>query len=227
MNNYIRNVTHIVAIICISLLNSPTFCSIKILYTAAIIDKHYQMRKEEFLYCIKTLQAFGYEPYIVESICHGPTFFNDYAKNICYTKTNLSYIRNKGVNESLSMQEGLKIFAFDDNDMIVKISGRCYFTSDKFLQYIDKHPEIDAFVKYDPHRQVFTGCFALRACYFRRLLDIIDYNKMELEMINFERIVANYIEQIKKEGAKIQEVTDIGLIAHYFGDGDTRVIAYR
>lgn len=209
------------------LFSLPTLCSIKVLYTAAIIDKHYQMRKEEFLYSLKTIQAFGYEPYIVESICQGPTFFDDYAKHIYYTKTNNSRLRNKGVNEAISMAAGIRKYDFNDNDMIVKISGRCYFASDKFLRQIEQHPEIDAFVKYDPHGQVFTGCFALRAKYLKELLKSIDYTMMEIQMINFEKIVAQYIDSIKSRGANIQAVSDIGLIAHYFGDGDVRVITYR
>lgn len=221
MNRSVFNITIIFALFS----SLPVFCPVKVLYTAAIIKKHYEMRKKEFLHCLKTLQAFGYEPYIVESICQAPTFFDDYTKQILYTQTNNAALRNKGVNEAISMAAGMK--NFDDNDMIVKISGRCYFTSDKFLRQIEQDPEADAFVKYDPHGQVFTGCFALRAKYLKELLASIDYTLMEKQMINFEKIVAQHIATIQKRGAKIRVISDVGLIAHYFGDGNTRVITYR
>lgn len=221
MNRSLFNITIILALFS----SLPVMCSVKILYTAAIINKHYEMRKEEFLHCLKTLQAFGYEPYIVESICQAPTFFDNYTKQILYTQTNNPSLHNKGVNEAISMAAGMR--NFDDNDMIVKISGRCYFTSDKFLRQIEQDPEADAFVKYDPQGQVFTGCFALRAKYLKELLASINYTVMETHMINFEKIVAQYIENIKRRGAKIRVISDVGLIAHYFGNGNTRVITYR
>ncbi len=186
------------------------------------------MRMDEYLYSLKTLQAFGYEPYIVESVkSHGPTFFDEHAKYICYTGTSNPRLRNKGVNEFISIREAFNNYQFDDNDMIVKMSGRCYFASDMFLKNIEKKPEIDAFVKYDRNRQVFTGCFALRAKYFKELLANIDFVAAERHMINLERIVADHIIKIRKQGANIEEIFEIGMIAHYFCDGDNRVLTYR
>ena len=202
--------------------------TIKVLYTAAIIDKHYKMRMDEYIYSLKTLQAFGYEPYIVESVkSHGPTFFDEYAKYICYTGTSNPRLRNKGVNEFISIAKAFEKYQFDDDDMIVKISGRCYFACDMFLKNIEKKPEIDAFVKYDRNRQVFTGCFALRAKYFKELLANIDFQAAERHMINLERIVADHIIKMSKQGAHIEEIFEVGMIAHYFGDGNIRVLTYR
>lgn len=201
---------------------------VKILYTAAIIPQHYEMRKNEYIHSIKTLHAFGYDPYIVESINkHGPTFFDEYTQRICYAGTNNPTLKNKGVNEFVSIKKAFEIFQFDDDDMIVKMSGRCYFASNMFLRHIEKNLHIDAFVKYDRNRQVFTGCFALRARYFKELLDTIDFVSAERHMINLERIVADHIATIHKNGASIEEIFEVGMIAHYFGNGNNRVLTYR
>lgn len=195
---------------------------VKILYTAALIDFDYKSRKQEYIKTLNILRDYGYsEPYIVEAIKRGPlTFLNDYSCNVIYSNVNNPGLGNKGVNEAKSIKEAFKKINFNDNDMIVKITGRYYFTSNEFLKTVEDHPSIDAFVTTDSSGQVFTGCFALRYKFFKEMLDQLDYAKMEREMINIEQEVAWYLKKISRaQNVHVMYLDKLNIVAPIFGNG--------
>lgn len=193
---------------------------VHIICTAALIDDDYEIRKNEYLTSLEILRNYGYHnPYIIESINENPpTFLNDYSKNVLYPNVNNPNLRNKGVNEAKSIAESFKRLSFHDDDMIIKITGRYFFKSDKFLKIVEEHPNIDAFVKLAPDGQVYTGCFAMRYKYFKEMLNYFDYEKMEREMINIEQEVADYIQRITKpKKVQVMHVAELGIVANIFG----------
>lgn len=202
---------------------------VKILYTVALIDFDYESRRQEYINTLNILRDYGYpEPYIVEAIKPGPhTFLNKYSNNVIYSNVNNPSLGNKGVNEAKSIKEAFKKIKFNDNDMIVKITGRYYFTSDEFLKTIEDHPSIDAFVTTDSSGQVFTGCFALRFKFFRDLIDQLDYEKMEREMINIEQEVAWYLKRIiNEQSAHVMYLNCINVVANGLGNGTKYALHY-
>jgi len=199
---------------------------IKIILTAALIDTQYEERKNEYLKVAKILDDYGYSnPYIIEAIKEkSETFLNGLSKNVFYSNVNNSTLRNKGVNEAKSIIEGFKHFDFKDDDMILKITGRYYFSSDAFIRLIEKNPEYDAFVKTDCYDQAFAGCFALRFHYFKDMLENLHYEKMEINMINIEKEIANYLKKISSEkNAKIMYIEKLDIVANIFGKGENKL----
>ncbi len=191
---------------------------IRVVCTAALIDQKSEERKNEYEYSFKKLREYGYAPYIVESLRAAKTFLDEHSEHVCYTQTNNALLRNKGVNEARSLQKGLAAFGFDDNDMIIKLTGRYFFNSDAFIQLVQERSDIDAFIKYDAIGQTITGCYAMRYKYFKEMLDSIDYHVMEKKMINIEREVANYIKR-KQSVIKVLAVDQLDVTANIFGRG--------
>lgn len=199
---------------------------VKIVITAALIETQFEKRKSEYIETISILNKYGFKnPYIIESISSGKTFLDDYSENVIYPNVNNFHLRNKGVNEGVSIANSLDRLNFHEEDIVVKITGRYHFISVSFLKTIESNPSIDVFVKLAPDGQVYTGCFAMRYKYFRELFHQIDYKKMETEMINLETEVANYIQLISKtQNAQIMHVDRLGIIASIFGDGSRETI---
>lgn len=202
------------------LLDQPTFLKLKqkvnhnvrVLYTAAIIKDQTPERQAEYEKSVRVLNSYWYEPYIVEACVTGPTFFNDIAQYICYTQTNLD-VRNKGVNEVRSMRRGLLDFKFDDDDMIVKITGRYFFKNDLLLRMIEDNPDIDGFISiYTMTHFAFTGCFALRYKYFKEIINKISLVQMEQYWIDVERVIMDYVRSIEKDqSARIKYIDELHL----------------
>lgn len=198
---------------------------IKFLCTAALINNQYEMRKQEYIDCLEKLINFGYQPFVVESCVQGPTFLDGYA-TVFYSQTNNPRLKNKGVNEAVSMLSSLSYFQFNDDDMIVKLTGRYYFYSDQFLKTITQHPEIDIFIKEFSDGQICTSCFAIRFKLLKEFLTHIDYNWMERNMVNIERVFARYINRCIAEGASIQKVPLFDLKVNCFGTGKCELLCY-
>ncbi len=191
-----------------------------ILYTAAVINFQFDFRKNEYMRCLNLLHDYWYEPYIVEACSKAPTFLEQHCKNVYYSQVNNASLKNKGTNEAKSMIQALNHYNFNDNDLIIKLTGRYYFKSDSFLRLVEATPDIDGYVTLDPRTFFsFTGCYGLRCKYFKEMLNSIDLNRMEREMIDVEHIVIDYMRKIEKErGAKIMYLDEVdvkSLVAHY------------
>lgn len=199
----------------------------KIVCTAALIDTQFESRKKEYSTSLNILKEYGYQnPFIFEAIkSQGPTFLENYSDKVIYTGVNDARLRNKGVNEARSLAAGFKKCNFNDNDIILKLTGRYYFLSDALLNIIDNNEHIDAFVKVDRYGQVFTGCYAMRYKLFKDMLGQLDYTRMEQKMINIEFEVARYLKRvIKRKGVKVMYIETLGLMAPIFGEGAVQLV---
>lgn len=193
---------------------------IYVIHTAALIQPNYEIRKDEYITSLYRTEEYGYKPYVFEA-CHpqSPSFFEDYTNLVCYTRVNDYSLRNKGVNEAKSLVEGFKFFQFQDDDMIIKLTGRYWFYSPEFLQIVENHPEVDAFGRFTPEhdparKHMITGCFAMRYKLFKEMLESIDYCQMEDEMIDFERLVGAYVLDLKEKNFPIMLVNTLSIISN-------------
>jgi hypothetical protein len=202
-----------IVFLCVSL----KLIAIPVLYTAALIDNQYEMRKQEYLYSFQILKQFKTVPYILES-CKISSFFDYLETPLLYTQTNDICLKNKGINEAMALLKGLKHFAFPQDQMLVKLTGRYFFTSPKFFTLIQNHPEMDAFVKRSyGSSSIFTGCFALRHQFFQQFLEGLDLEKMEREMINIEDELAKFF--TSNPQIKVFNVGTLDVTANIFGEG--------
>lgn len=120
---------------------------------------------------------------IVENNGKRKTFLDDFNIPVHYTDNNKVRYFHKGVNEMLDIHSVIKHFSIQDDDMIIKITGRYYPLNDNFYQTIIKFQNIyDVFIKYfNVCTQKFMendcvlGMFAMRSKY----LKIFEYHASE------------------------------------------------
>jgi len=201
---------------------------LKIVCSAAIIENDYEKRKEEYIKGLSLVKHYGYEPYVIEACkkC-GPTFLDDYvlSDRIFYSSVHNSALKNKGVNEAMTMLEGLNYFAFNDDDMIIKVTARYYLVSDYFIKLVENNPTYDVFVLIAENGYAITGCFAMRYKYFKNMLETLDLTSLEKEFRCLEADVANYIRKIEnKRNARVMKVKKLDLLARWALDG--RIVRY-
>lgn len=194
---------------------------LKVLYTSALIPHKYEERKQEYIQSLQILENAGYLPntYVIES---GPptifSFFEEHAKHVFYSATNDLSLRNKGVNELKSLIHFCKVHDIQDDEMIVKLTGRYYFENDFFLKHITAHPELDAAVSFREKAIdnccLQTGCFAIKGKHFKNWLKKVDLQKLEEEMIDVEWDFTRFIRSLILQEANVEIMDKVGVAAH-------------
>jgi hypothetical protein len=197
--------------------------SVKILYTAALIPHTlYEGRKQEYVASLRTLNEYGYKPYVVEScLLKGPSFFENYTPFVLYWDENNPSLKNKGVNELKALIDACLFYQFNTTDMIIKLTGRYHLDTRKFLNIVEENLHMDAIytARHSNGQGVFTGCFAMKAPLFLEMLLQMDPEKMETDMIDFEIGVEQFIKTLPKH--QIQYVEEIDLTANIAGGGNS------
>ena len=166
-----------------------------VLYVSALIEDQYELRKKEYLASLDALFSYNIEPWIIEATNIKQSFFDNLVKNVLYPNVNDPNLKNQGVNEAMSIINCLNLLPFDDEDMVIKLTGRYKLYQNDLLLAIQKHPECDAILKwtYNP-KQAFTGIFGMKWKYFKQMFLSWDLDNMEKGMINFEMMVGDYIQ---------------------------------
>lgn len=191
-----------------------------VLFSAALIPEHFQERKSEYIYSLEILKMLGYEPYIVEAILpDGPTFLDQYSSRVFYSNVNDARLKNKGVNEARSLLAAFAHYDFDDDAIIIKLTGRYYFESKYFFDQISTQPLCDAFVVQDNYGNTITGCCALRCRYFKAFLKQLDLVFLEKRMVNIERELTLYLERMKVQGIQVNYLSKLDVVARIYGEG--------
>jgi hypothetical protein len=206
----------------ITLLFSGLEARIHILLSAALTPAHYNFRKAQYIKAFKQLASFGYGPerfYVVEALKKtGPTFLEEYCKNVFYATTNNPRLTNNGINEALTVLEATYHFKFKPEDMIIKITGRHYLRSKHFMRIVKQNPQYDAFVRIDGNGDVFTVGFAMKCKHLQEMYKNIDYPRMERNHINLEHEVGNYIKRKVQEGNfNVLYMDKLDIVANNFG----------
>lgn len=207
---------------------------IKVLCTAAIIPIKEEERKQQYSKALHRVIEFGYRPYIVESCVSGPSYFDGMSSTVFYSLSNNPALRNKGVNEFVSMIKAFQHWDFDDEDMIIKLTGRYYFMSDSFIRFIEDAEDVDAAAKFvtvpaGPTKgvdAVLTGCFAMKCGEFKKMLNHFDYDWLEREMICVEHVVGPYLNVLAQKGFRVSRRDRLDLEANMFYTHGSSEISY-
>lgn len=211
---------------CFSLIiNYSAESKTRIVLTTALTSAHYEFRKQQYIRAFETLQSFGYSDfYIVEALAkEGPTFLDDYSKNVFYATVNDPCCKNQGVNESRTLLEALHVFNFDPDDMIIKLTGRHCLTSDYFLR-VASLSNVDAVISYCKGRlpafadgMVPAFCFAMKYKHLCQMYKEIDYELMQLHDVPIEWVIPYFISQKKNEhDFKILVLEKLGISVNAF-----------
>lgn len=175
------------------------------LLTSALIEDFYVEREAEYRRCVETLRSYGVPREnitIVECVASSDqkTYLEDLdVCNVFYSKTHNPKIRNKGVLEGTAMKSFFQLAepSYGQDDLIVKLTGRYWFTEPTFVNQIEQFnlsPEnIDLVAQFDESKQqIRTGCFAMKYKFLRHAIETLDYTQMESNMINIELRLAQY-----------------------------------
>jgi len=197
---------------------------IYIIITACIHNKRggvidFNERKKRYIMCINKILEFLKEypdikPIIVENNGDKDTYLNDIDCEVLYTNNNSIDTEHKGINEMIDIQDTIKHLSANDDDMIIKITGRYRMREPKFIEVVTQNIDnYDAFIKcynvctkkrekYD----MILGLYALRCKYIKQIIlegskKYIIYESPEVETICKIR------DLIKEE--KIKEIDDL------------------
>lgn len=184
-------------------------------------------RKNRYLYAIsETLKNVPYEikPIIVENNGSRDTYLDNFYYHhrqhvkVFYTVNNNLNFKSKGVNEFMDMKEVIERYGIEDDDIIIKLTGRYRMLSTSFFDTVIKdEKKYDAFVKFygtcdlkfDPYICIL-GCYAIRAKYLKlfNTLIISNYKSAEVAFAKYVRFC----------GAKIKEIDNLDVECSFSDD---------
>ena len=141
-------------------------------------------RKERYLYAIgETLKNLPPEikPLVVENNGKRETYLDNFYHHhrqhvkVIYTENNRQQFKSKGANELIDIKEVIEKYGIEDDDMIIKLTGRYRALSPKFFrEVIENENKYDAFVKFFgtcslkfEQYDCILGCYAMRAKYIK------------------------------------------------------------
>ena len=150
----------------------------------------YESRKNTYIDSItRTLEILpkGVTPIIVENNGQRRTFLDEFGCDVVYTNNNTLRCGHKGGNELADIKEVIRRYDINDDEVVVKLTGRYKMLSDTFFKEITK--DHDAFVKYFnvctkqfmPGEDCVLGLIALRAGRWKKF-DYTYQHSPEVEM---------------------------------------------
>jgi len=163
---------------------------LKVLFTSALIDYKFDIRKYEYIKSYNKLTEYidKKDIYIIE--CYKNEYH--FLENVFYSNTNNDNLNNKGVKELMAIIKFLETHKIDDDELIVKMTGRYLLLDDTFLKNITGY---DCYIRKDKYNQVFFGLFAIKFKIFKQFLDYVDLNFLETHMVNVEKALSMYLDK--------------------------------
>jgi len=208
----------LLALLCVS-----THLSAKIhaLFTSALLETQFEERKEEYIRNISQFRSFGLDPWIIEAMHVNSSFFDEITTQVLYPQKNNAALRNKGVNETMSIRASLPFLPFEDEDIVVKVTGRYFLKDDSFLKYIEStSDDFDVWGVFGRHYNqpgdLFTGCFAMRWKYLKQIISEMDLEKAEIDYIAVEILFGRFI---RDNHLRVKEMDSLHVKARVFYDG--------
>ena len=119
--------------------------------TTSLTKQDYEIRKQQYINgitAIKTLtKNINCKLCIVENNGQRKTFLDDFEIDVLYTNNNEIKTNNKGIKELKDVWDCINHFNIQDNDFIVKITGRYILQeNNEFLKQLDN--DWDCIMKY-------------------------------------------------------------------------------
>ena len=185
-------------------------------------------RRERYLYAIsETLKNLPHEikPLIVENNGKRETYLDKFYHHhrqhvkVFYTKNNQHQFKSKGINEMLDIKEVIDRYGIEDDDIIIKLTGRYRALTPKFFsEILDDEIKYDAFVKfygtcslqYEKY-DCILGCYAVRAKFIKLFnhLTIDNYDSAEIAFSRYIRFC----------GARLKEIEQLDVECCFGEDG--------
>ena len=148
------------------------------------------------------------KPIIVENNGLRETYLDGLSCDVVYTNNNRFNFRHKGVNELLDIKEVINKYNIQDDDIVIKLTGRYKVLDATFIELVKNNIDVyDAFVKFFnvcTRRFMFDDCvlglFAIKCKYLK----------------NFEYKCAKspeceFADHVRQNVNKIMEIRDLKL----------------
>lgn len=131
---------------------------IYLIITTSINNKHgvqnFEHRKNRYINSIKSsLEIISnhktIKPIIVENNGHRQTYLDELKCDVVYTNNNDLNVQHKGVNELLDIKQVINQYNIQDDDIIIKLTGRYKIVDSSFFNTVKDNLNVyDAFVKF-------------------------------------------------------------------------------
>jgi hypothetical protein len=184
-------------------------------------------RKQRYLYTIsETLKHLPYEikPIIVENNGKRETYLDNFYHHhnqhvkVIYTENNKLQFKSKGANELVDIKEVIEKYGIEDEDIIIKLTGRYRALSSKFFEEVIENTEkYDAFVKFFgtcslkfEEYDCILGCYALRAKYIKL------FNQYSID--NYKSAEIAFARYIRFCGARLKEINQLDIECRFAED---------
>lgn len=119
--------------------------------TCCLIEKDYEIRKEQYINGISTLLKLVKVPckfIIVENNGKRETFLDNFGIDVLYTTNNSIRTNNKGIKELKDIWDCIQYFNIQDDNFIVKITGRYILQENsEFINTLSNN-KWDCIIKY-------------------------------------------------------------------------------
>lgn len=177
-------------------------------------------RRDRYLFAIKeTLKNLPYEikPLIIENNGKRDTYLDDFYHHhrqhvkVFYTENNKLQFKSKGINEMLDIKEVIERYGIEDEDIIIKLTGRYRaLTPTFFKDVIENENNYDAFIKFfdvynmnNEYYDCILGCYAIRTKYLKL------FNHYNID--NCKSAEVAFARYIRLCGARIKEITNLDI----------------
>jgi|GEM_PF-6994076 len=178
----------------------------KIIMTAALVpdaDPRSQARMEQYIKAFQSLNQYaaGEDAYVVEALrTQGPTFLEKFIDKdkVFYSTANDLSLKNRGLNEALTLLEALAHFNFDAETLIIKFTGRYHLLSNHFFNIIKENPGYDAYLQKFPEGKIGLVAAAMKCKFWKEAYESLDYATLERDNVLLEKALGDFI------AAKIQ-----------------------
>lgn len=189
------------------MINDPSHGMIYLIITTSIHNKvgvvHAEHRKNQYIESIQSALKYAslinedgekIRPIIVENNGLRKTFMDELGCPVVYTNNNQFHFQNKGMNELLDIKHVIAKYNMQDDDTIIKLTGRYKLLSSSFFELVrDEMQTTDAFVKFFnvcTKKFMFDDCvlglFALK-CKYLKIFMYNGYQSPECEFATFIR----------------------------------------
>lgn len=192
---------------------------IYLIITTSINNKigihNFNHRKQRYTDSINAVLSFvkddpAIKPIIVENNGRRKTYLDDFGCDVVYTNNNDKIFPHKGVNELLDIKEVGRQYNIQNDDYIIKLTGRYRLLNSSFIDQVKNGADAkEAFVKFFnvcTLQFMFDDCvlglFAVKAKY----LKMFGYSCVRSPECEFADHVRKRVDPLK-----IAEIQDLGL----------------
>jgi hypothetical protein len=186
--------------------------------STAIINDNISVenRIKEYAECFDIVKNLGYEFHIVETAVEKSEFLEGYSNNVFYTNVNGSH-NNRGTNYVNAFKKFLNESNFEDNDIIIHITGRYPLIDDSFFnKCLNLDSDKIGCFKKDSHSQFYLFLYGMRFKNLKSVLNSIDIDYMENNMINLEMIFSQKINH-----NSVELIESLGILGRQSNETDS------